>query len=84
MTNEKVKVGLRYPSVRIDRPDKARAEAMARETKTLWIVSKEDVVITDNPGNIRFGRQTMRFRKSNGRRPRRDVFSNGWICSGRI
>ena len=77
-----VKVSLRYPSVVISRPDRAKAEALARETKTLWIVRREDVTITENPGNIRFGYSEMRFNKRNGRKVGASVFQNGWCCNG--
>ena len=81
MTDNRVKVSLRYPAYCTDLPDKATGWALARETKTLWIVDAVDVTITHNPGNVRFGEPTKRFRKKTHRQQGRSPMSAGWRCS---
>ena len=76
-------VGLYYPSILMGEEPIAAAVAEARETKTLWIVRKEDVTITYSSGPV-FGSRERRFRKSNGRAVGVDVFVNTWRCSGPV
>ena len=78
-----MKVGLYYPSILMGEKPRATAVAEARETKTLWIVRKEDVTIIESNGPV-FGAKERRFRKRNGRAVGVDVFVNTWRCSGPV
>lgn len=59
-------VYLYFPAWKFGRTHKAIATAVARETRTQWIVRASDVTITKNTGGIHFV-GTVRFYKDTGR-----------------
>ena len=60
-----MKLKLIYPSPIYGNKPQAKATAEARETKTLWIVSRENVTMQTTTGPV-FGMKEVRFRKKTG------------------
>ena len=82
------RVKLVYPAFKSGSPPRRTATALARETKTLWVVSQKDVVYDDSLGpdsSPRFGHKEVKFRKQTGCPVgKSSPFYTTWICHGPV
>ena len=72
-----MRVELIYPGFKYTDPDKGVAVAVARVTKTMYIIHPRDVKILS--GKMQFGSSTQRrYRKKDGREIGSDWRNSGW------